>query len=444
MPKLQVQSVAIIGLGAFGALIAEHLRPHFRLLGYDAHADQGPAPAGVALTDLANAARADIIVLAVPVDQIEAVVEALGPHLRPGAVVIDVASVKLRPADILQRCAPADVGIVGAHPLFGPQSARQGVRGLKIALCPLRGASAWRIGAFLRARLGLKVLMTTPDAHDREAAIVQGLTHFIAKILVRMEPLPTRFTTRSYDMLQCAVDMVRNDAPAVFDAIELANPYTAEIRARFLRGAEALDGELRARTPLVVAFQGERGAFGERAIRGRWPAAQPLPVRSFEDVLAALIARRCDLAVLPVWNTTIGAIDAARAAIGCYRHAVRESEEITVPVRHALLAKPGATLETLRWVASHDAALRQCAKFLADHPHWSAVEAYDTAGAARELGRGGPSGWFAELAARPEQLAVIASAAAADAYGLCVLLDGIQDDAENATRFVVLERKGTP
>ena len=61
--------------------------------------------------------------------------------------------------------------------------------------------------------------MTTPDEHDREAALVQGLTHLIAKVLVQMEPLPTRMTTGSFELLMQGVDMVRHDAPEVLRAM---------------------------------------------------------------------------------------------------------------------------------------------------------------------------------------------------------------------------------
>jgi prephenate dehydrogenase len=92
----------------------------------------------------------------------------------------------------------------------------------------------------------LKVYVTTPETHDREAATVQGLTHLIAKVLVSMEPLPTRLTTASFDMLMRGVDMVRYDAPEVFMAIERANPYSAAVRERFFTLAAELDKALAA------------------------------------------------------------------------------------------------------------------------------------------------------------------------------------------------------
>jgi prephenate dehydrogenase len=234
--------LGIVGFGAFGRLMAHHLHPHFSIHAYDP-GRRDPAPS-VTLADIATVARCPIVVLAMPVDRIAEAIAAIRPHLRAGTLVLDVGSVKVRPAEAMLRLLPDDVDIVGTHPLFGPQSARDGIAGLKIAVCPIRGRAAFRVAAFLRAALRLQVFVTTPETHDREAATVQGLTHLIAKVLVRMEPLPTRLTTASFDALMRGVEMVRYDAPEVFMAIERANPYSAEVRERFFSLAAELDKEL--------------------------------------------------------------------------------------------------------------------------------------------------------------------------------------------------------
>lgn len=236
------RDIGIIGFGAFGRLMARHLHPHLSLCAYDPV--PGAAMEGVVPVGLGAAAACPIVILAMPVGAIEQTVRAMGPHLRPGALVLDVGSVKVLPAEIMRRGLPDHADIVATHPLFGPQSARDGIRGLKIAVCPIRGRRGPVVAAFLRKVLGLEVILTTPEAHDREAAMVQGLTHLIAKVLVQMEPLPTRMTTRSFELIRQAVGMVRDDAPEVFRAIERSNPYAPEIRRRFFDLASALDAEL--------------------------------------------------------------------------------------------------------------------------------------------------------------------------------------------------------
>ncbi len=230
-------TVGIVGFGAFGALIAKHLAGHCRLLAFD------PSPrdaVGLPVTfcTFPEIAHCDVVVLAVPVSCMAETIRALRPHLQSGTIVIDVGSVKIEPVRAMLAELPEHVEIIGSHPLFGPQSAKDGVAGHRIAWCPVRGSSAGRIAAFLHHVLKLDVIRTTPDAHDRQMAVVQGLTHLIAKVLVRMEPLPSRMTTKSFDLILQATDMVRHDAPAVYEAIERANPHAAVVRERFFALAE--------------------------------------------------------------------------------------------------------------------------------------------------------------------------------------------------------------
>lgn len=248
----EAPAVGIVGFGAFGQLMARELRAHLPVLAHDT-APGREAEAirlGARLVPLAEAARCPIVVLAVPVAALSGAVAAVSPHLAPGALVLDVGSVKVGPAEVMRRGLPARVEILATHPLFGPESARGGLAGLRIALCPIRGGRWRRLAAFLRHRLGLEVIVTTPEAHDREAAVVQGLTHLVARALAEMGPLPTRMTTRSFEHLVAAMELVRHDAPAVFEAIARANPYAAAVRRRFIDDLAALDRALALPAPV--------------------------------------------------------------------------------------------------------------------------------------------------------------------------------------------------
>ena len=83
---------------------------------------------GVTLTSLQLAASCPVVGLAAPVGRRQQAVDAMAPHVRPGhPSVLDVGSVKVRPAEIMKRGLPEHAGIVATHPLFGPQSARDGI-----------------------------------------------------------------------------------------------------------------------------------------------------------------------------------------------------------------------------------------------------------------------------------------------------------------------------
>ncbi len=244
--RLHIETIGLMGFGAFGQLVARHLAPHFTLLAHDPGAEQKTD--GIRFVDPKTIGGCDLVILAVPVSEMAAAIRQIRDHLKPGTIVADVGSVKVGPAAVMARELPSHVEILGTHPLFGPQSARTGLAGHKVALCPVRGGSALRIGAFLRKVLRLKVYVTTPDAHDREAAVVQGITHLIAKVLVQMEPLPKRLTTASFEHILAAVEMVRYDATSVFQAIERQNPYAPQVRERFFTLAAEARAELEAQS----------------------------------------------------------------------------------------------------------------------------------------------------------------------------------------------------
>ena len=235
--------LGLIGYGAFGQLTAQHLSAWFDVRAFDPSMSASDSYA--AKVDLAEAGACPVVVLAVPVGVLEETLVAVAPLLSDGALVLDVGSVKVKPAELMQRLLPDHVRIVGTHPLFGPQSAKNGLEGLRIAICEVRGAKdARRIAAWCRQQFRLKVFQVTPEDHDREAATVQGLTHLIARVLLKMEPLPTRMTTASFERVMQGVDMVRYDSPAVYQAIERDNPFAAGVRERFFELFDQARGEV--------------------------------------------------------------------------------------------------------------------------------------------------------------------------------------------------------
>lgn len=183
-----------------------------------------------------------------------------------------------------------------------------------------------------------------------------------------------------------------------------------------------------------VAFQGERGAFGEEAIALRWgAAAEPVPRPTFEAVVGAVARGDATFGVLPLENSIAGPVRAATdalaaAAVGTpSRLAV--VDEIHLAVRQCVLGFPGAALAALATVESHPVALAQCGAFLRRHPALRVIAVEDTAGAARAV-----------AAAGDVRRAAIAARSAAARYGLAVLAADVQDRADNVTRFVVVAR----
>ncbi|SMO60304.1 prephenate dehydrogenase [Paracoccus laeviglucosivorans] len=231
---LEKPLVTIVGFGAFGQLLAGLLTPYCRIQVHDPDmgAQLAATNAGHGTVPVAGIGG-QYVILAVPVQGLADCLRQIAPHLRPGQTVIDVCSVKEEPARLMADLLPAGVDVIATHPMFGPQSAVAGLAGLQVVLCPVRGDGWRRLAAWLR-RAGLRIVVTTPEEHDRQAAMTQGLTHLLARAIHSLGEQP-RIRTRSYDLLTEAVAMVLHDAPDVVDAITRRNPHIEGLRVRLMQ-----------------------------------------------------------------------------------------------------------------------------------------------------------------------------------------------------------------
>ena len=175
-----------------------------------------------------------------------------------------------------------------------------------------------------------------------------------------------------------------------------------------------------------VVYQGVPGAYSEQAALDFFgPPVDSAGLEQFEDCFLALREGRADYAVLPIENSSTGAIRQIYDLLTQYEcYMVGET---TVKVEHCLMALPGASLDAITHVYSHEQGLFQCERYLNAHPDWKQVPQADTAGSARMVAGSGDL-----------TRAAICSARAAELYGLQILARGINHNAQNTTRFVVV------
>lgn len=175
-----------------------------------------------------------------------------------------------------------------------------------------------------------------------------------------------------------------------------------------------------------VAFQGERGAFGNQAAREALPHCEAVPKSTFGETVAALQDGETDLAIIPVENSLHGRIsDVYHILPDAGLHIVGE---YFLPIHLQLLGVEGATVEDLKIVVSQSPALGQCRKLIKDRG-LKTQDWFDTAGSARYVSElGDPS------------VAAVASSLAGEIYGLSVLQANVEDEAHNATRFLIMAR----
>lgn len=183
---------------------------------------------------------------------------------------------------------------------------------------------------------------------------------------------------------------------------------------------------------LLVAFQGEKGAYSEDACFKYFGfSVKTRPFLDFLSVFEAAEQDKVTHAVVPVENSIEGSVAQVNDLL--LDHDLAISGEIIVPVKHYLMAYKDATIDTIEEVLSHPQALGQCRKFLANHQDWKIVPSYDTAGSARMVAE-----------QKRKDVAAIASKRAATVYGLKILKEDIQSEVVNYTRFFVLEKNPGP
>lgn len=152
------------GMGAFLARVFERGGFPVELMGLD----RGPKA-----TDIAS--RNDLVIVAVPIAATVDVVREIAPHVRPGACLMDVTSLKTAAVEAMLAHAPEGVSVVGTHPMFGPHGTdfdRQ-----KVVLCRGRGDEAFERVKKLFENFGAETIEATPEEHDAQMALIQVLVH---------------------------------------------------------------------------------------------------------------------------------------------------------------------------------------------------------------------------------------------------------------------------
>ena len=181
---------------------------------------------------------------------------------------------------------------------------------------------------------------------------------------------------------------------------------------------------------MKVAIQGELGSNSHMAaveMLGNPGGLEIIGCSISAQVMAKVVSGEVDGAVLPIENSLHGSV--AEHYDLLLELPVRIERESLLRIRHNVIAMPGVKLEGVRRVMSHPVALSQCRRFLAAHPELEVVPFYDTAGSVKHL---------MEADLRDE--AGIAPELAARVYGGEILVAGVEDHAENYTRFHLLRR----
>lgn len=175
-----------------------------------------------------------------------------------------------------------------------------------------------------------------------------------------------------------------------------------------------------------VVFQGTEGAYSQAAMYQFFGEnVNSFHVRTFREAMEAIEEGAADYAVLPIENSTAGPVIEMYDLLDEFENYI--VAETILPVVHTLAGLPGAKLSDIKRVYSKTEALMQTSRFLDDHADWQKISVVNTAIAAKKV-----------LEENDISQAAVCSSYAAQVHGLSVLVDGINDDADNSTRFIVV------
>ena len=175
-----------------------------------------------------------------------------------------------------------------------------------------------------------------------------------------------------------------------------------------------------------IVFQGTEGAYSQAAMEKYFGNdINSFHVQTFRDAMEAIEEGSADFAVLPIENSSAGAVNEVYDLLMEFENYI--VGEVFLPIEHTLAGLPGAKFSDIERVYSHPQALMQSAKFLDEHRDWQQISVANTAVAAKKV-----------LEDNVPTKAAICSAYAAEYYGLKVLEEKINHNSKNATRFIVV------
>lgn len=238
--------IGIIGFGRFGKLVAQYLTEDFKVLVYNRKDKSSEiSKTGAFSAPLAKVCMQDIIILCVPISMVKAVLIEIAPVLKKDALIIDVCSVKEYPTKWMKELLPETVSILPTHPMFGPDSAANSLKGRKILLCKERINEKLykKIKSYLSSK-GLIIIETSPAEHDKQIALSLSLTHFIGRSLSLFGAPELNIDTEGYKRLLHILGVVEHDTWQLFTDMHRYNPYAKEKRVAFMEAMDKIHKKL--------------------------------------------------------------------------------------------------------------------------------------------------------------------------------------------------------
>jgi len=233
-------------------------------------------------TNVEAVKSADTILLSVPIDNFEEVVQQVSPYIRPEQVIIDITSIKVFPVETMHKHIKAGLTL-GTHPVFGPGA--KSIVNQNFVLTPTNERErtlAQKVREYLETR-GAKVALMTPQEHDEMMAVILGLSHFIAIVsadtLVSFDRLKQMeaISGITYKVLLTLVESVISEAPELYASLQMSLPNMMKIEKLF---------QQRVKTWAGLVEKKDKQEFVDRmkALRSRLEEGNPDFGKAYENM----------------------------------------------------------------------------------------------------------------------------------------------------------------
>jgi len=224
--------ISVIGAGRFGSFLGKELSRFYDVIYYDRNntcKDNRP------FKDIYECLCRDIIFIALPISEIENFLNDNCKSISPSSILVDVASVKLKPKEYYEKYLPEGNQFILTHPLFGPDSAKLTLEGERITITESRisDESELMLLKIFGEQLRLKIIYLTADEHDYLMAYNLSLIHHLGRTFDCMGISDLKLKMKSLTDISRITRFVMNDSEQLFSDFYRFNPYSHRIREEF-------------------------------------------------------------------------------------------------------------------------------------------------------------------------------------------------------------------
>lgn len=429
-----MKKISIVGFGRFGKTLHRLLKDDFNILTFTRKGGVG----------LEKIYESDVVFYAVPIAAFEEVIKSHKKYFKPDHLLVDVLSVKTHPKNIFEKYLKnSKTQAMLTHPMFGPDSSKNGFEGLPIILDKFKtndeNYNFWK--KYFEGKK-LHVIEMSADEHDKLAANSQGLTHFVGRLLEEFGMEKTAIDTLGAKKLLEVKEQTCNDTWELFTNLQHFNPYTKQMRLRLGDAYDKLYNKLLPKqiNPdyITIGIQGGKGSFNEEAIqyflkRNNITKYKIEYLHTSENVLRELYQGTIDQGQFATHNSVGGIVNESIEAMAKYKFNI--VEQYAIKIAHALMIRKDASLKDITTIMTHPQSLAQCKQTLSQkYPNLKQTsgegELVDHALVAKHLSE----------KKLPKNIATIGSKVLAKIYDLQIVEDNLQDLKENYTSFLLVER----